>query len=47
MRHELRKSHVHDVVLLEIDLGRTAGALDDNDVVLGGEAVERLLNNRQ
>ena len=45
--HELRKSHVHDVVLLEIDLGRTAGALDDNDVVLGGEAVERLLNNRQ
>ena len=39
--HELRKSHVHDVVLLEIDLGRAAGALDDNDVVLGGEAVGR------
>ena len=39
--HELRKAHVHDVLLLEIDLRRASRALDDEDIVLRGERVIR------
>ena len=42
---EIAESMIRPTVTAEFS--RTAGALDDNDVVLGGEAVERLLNNRQ
>ena len=34
--------HVDDLVLLQINLGRTPGALDNNDVVLRPEGVQRL-----
>lgn len=37
--HQLCQTHVDDVILLQIDLSGTARALDDEDVILLGEAV--------
>ena len=45
--HELREAHVHDVVLFEVDFRRTARALDDDDIRLLAQAVERLADDRE
>ena len=37
--HQLGQPHVDDVVRLQVDLGRAARPLDDDDVVLGRKAV--------
>ena len=39
--HQLRQTHVHDIVRLQIDLRRTARPLDHKDVVLRAEAPVR------
>ena len=43
--HQLRQTHIDNIILLEIDLCRTARPLDHDDVVLGGKAVKCVLDN--
>ena len=45
--HQLRQTHIYNIILLEIDLRRTARTLDHDNVVLGGKAVKCVLDNGQ
>ena len=42
--HQLGQAHVDNVLLLQVDLGGTACPLDDDDVIVGGQAVVGLQN---
>ena len=45
--HQLRQTHIYNIILLEINLRRTARTLDHDNVVLGGKTVKCVLDNGQ